>query len=338
MMQKAKKENNFSPGLSDMLKGYLPVDRFRLRKRNFYSTMAKNLKESINLIEQGVGWKEQKKCPLCGSERKKYELSKGGIEMVACLRCSLRYATKVPHDSSYIYQSPLYKQRTGSSYLRSYEYRKKRFGSERIKLIESYLGALKGKKILDVGSGCGYFLACAKEKGADCLGIELSGPVREWARKKTGLRIVATPLNELSAQEKFDAITLFDIIEHVACPLGLLRQAERHLNKRGIIVLFTPNFDSFAVMAMREESNLIFPTDHLVSFTRRSLEFACRLGGLRIIHLETCGMDIADMLAFLEEKGNFKEAAFLSKWEHQLQAVINRAGVGNHLRIVARKA
>lgn len=48
----------------------------------------------------------------------------------------------------------------------------------------------------------------------------------------------------------FDAITLFEVIEHLTDPLSLLKEMKRILKPNGVILISTGNHDSFTVRAI----------------------------------------------------------------------------------------
>jgi SAM-dependent methyltransferase len=105
------------------------------------------------------------------------------------------------------------------------------------------LAAAKGlTSVLDVGCGVGDFLDRARAVGLRTFGLELSHTAAEKARGK-GHVIFDRLLSELPTEVclgGFDLITLFQVLEHVPDPVGILRQASTHLKLGGYISIAVP--------------------------------------------------------------------------------------------------
>jgi SAM-dependent methyltransferase len=91
--------------------------------------------------------------------------------------------------------------------------------------------------VLDVGCGAGDFLLTLSAELTK-YGVEPSVEAAAAARKR-GVSILAPTLVQLSPQVGFDAITMIDVIEHVADPGDLLDQALPHLAPGGSLIIAT---------------------------------------------------------------------------------------------------
>jgi SAM-dependent methyltransferase len=91
--------------------------------------------------------------------------------------------------------------------------------------------------VLDVGCGAGDFLLTLPAELTK-YGVEPSVAAAAAARKR-GVSILAPTLVQLSPQVGFDAITMIDVIEHVADPGDLLDQALPHLAPGGSLIIAT---------------------------------------------------------------------------------------------------
>lgn len=95
--------------------------------------------------------------------------------------------------------------------------------------------------LLDVGCGDGEFLQLCRRAGWDCLGIELSEQAAIRAARK-GLKIL--PPHALEGGEEirhFDVVTLINVLETVADPLIMLRQAADLLTPKGLVIVRATN-------------------------------------------------------------------------------------------------
>ncbi len=103
--------------------------------------------------------------------------------------------------------------------------------------------------MLDIGCGGGLFLSLLKEKGADVIGIELSDSRAQYAKSKHNLDIDKHPIESDHWQKGyadfFDAVTLWDVIEHVNYPQQTLQSAVNVLKPGGLLLIDTPCRDSF---------------------------------------------------------------------------------------------
>lgn len=97
--------------------------------------------------------------------------------------------------------------------------------------------------VLDVGAGGGLFLHLAEKSGFRVFGSEPNGIRRQFARNEYGL-VLNQELVESSFWDRyagsFDAITIWDVIEHVNDPRSLLARCRDLLRPGGIILIDTP--------------------------------------------------------------------------------------------------
>ena len=109
--------------------------------------------------------------------------------------------------------------------------------------------SLKNAKVLDIGCGGGLFLSLLKQEGAEVLGIELSDSRAQYAKTKHNLEIHKRPIESEFWQKgyanHFDAVTLWDVIEHVNYPFETLQSAVNVLKEGGLLLIDTPCRDSF---------------------------------------------------------------------------------------------
>jgi SAM-dependent methyltransferase len=145
---------------------------------------------------------------------------------------------------------------------------------------------VKTGRLLDIGCGYGFFLKKMAQDGWQVEGIEVSPPGREYAEKELGLRIHAEPLEHVSLPTKrFDAVTLFYVIEHVPNPKELLVEAYRILKTGGILLLRWPH-SAPVVKAMGpfSKSYDVFHTPyHLYDFNPTNMKQLLRQVGFRDI-------------------------------------------------------
>ena len=320
-------------GYKKITENFLPINLEEMRQEGFLKENNGFFEEHHLKINSKNGWKEITRCPLCESEEKITEFSKFGVKIVGCKKCNLRYAGKIPANLSDVYDGKSYLSESVDTYAKNIEYRKERFGKERVKLIKSFLKK-ENAKLLDVGCGIGWFLEVAKVNGFEIFGQEFGKELANWTSKRLGIKIWSQPIEELNAEIKFDVITLFDVIEHVENPLQFLKSCKRLLTDEGIIVVFTPNFDSLAIQIMKEHSNLIGPSAHLVYFNEESIKTLAEKVNMDILYCKTHGIDLGDLKSYYEWLGENELSKSCVKLYPLLQPAVDAAGAGNHFRFI----
>lgn len=147
---------------------------------------------------------------------------------------------------------------------------------------------LKSGLVLDIGSGYGYFRAALEDAGYAHEGLEVSAHGRAQAREVFGQETHAALLEDCreSWPERFDAVTGFDLIEHLPDPALFLSSVHHILRPGGCLGLKTPNVDS-------PEAELFGPyyhslkREHLVLFSPASLTACVAEAGFEPISLST---------------------------------------------------
>ncbi|MDA7637792.1 class I SAM-dependent methyltransferase [Candidatus Pelagibacter sp.] len=130
--------------------------------------------------------------------------------------------------------------------------------------------------VLDVGCGWAQALLYFKEKGLDCYGFDPAKEAVDYGCKK-GLNIKHAGLEGMNVfnNKKFDIVTMFNVLEHLADPVNSINQIKEILNPKGILVIDVPNeFNDFQT-AGRDVHGLtdwwVAPPNHLNYFSKDSL-------------------------------------------------------------------
>lgn len=103
------------------------------------------------------------------------------------------------------------------------------------------------------------------------------------AREIYGLSLREATFEEMALPEdRYDAVTMVDFIEHVPQPYEAVLKARRVLAPGGLLCLVTPDIRSVAARLMGKRWWHFRPA-HLGFFTGRSLDVLMERAGLRII-------------------------------------------------------
>jgi SAM-dependent methyltransferase len=132
---------------------------------------------------------------------------------------------------------------------------------------------MQGAKLLDVGTFTGEFLEAAHELKMTVYGTELQKDAVAMANKKFPGRVMqANVYSTRFPKKNFDVITLLGLIEHVTTPDLMIERVTKLLRPGGIIMLQTPNSDSWLAHLMGKLWFPYAPVEHINLFSRQSLE------------------------------------------------------------------
>jgi len=131
-----------------------------------------------------------------------------------------------------------------------------------------------GGAVLDVGCSSGAFLWQLRERfpaSYEILGVDVSGPALDYAESR-GVPVARGNFleNEFSGERRFDAITFWAVLEHLAAPSAFLMRAASLLKPTGLCLVLVPNMNSLATRLLGARYRYILP-QHLNYFTRRTL-------------------------------------------------------------------
>ena len=137
--------------------------------------------------------------------------------------------------------------------------------SARVFLLSFFLKNFKDKNILDVGCGIGGTLKLLDKLGATTKGIEPSKNYSIFNQRVLNLDVKTAFINDYNSKKnKFDLITLFDVIEHVENPLNVMRHLKSLLKTDGTLFFTTPHIK-------RSNSSVIFQQSHIYLFSLHSI-------------------------------------------------------------------
>jgi len=173
------------------------------------------------------------------------------------------------------YQDPTYYEGDTEAGYRCYADMHKALAPHFRRRLQRLAQVLPGRgRLLDLGCADGFFLELARAEGWQVFGIEVSRPMAEEASQKLGIPIVSS-LQELPRQP-FDAITLWEVIEHLPEPVITLSQLREWLHPGGVLMLSTPNAGHWQAVRAPDRWTACRPPAHLVLFTADSLHLALK--------------------------------------------------------------
>ena len=147
-------------------------------------------------------------------------------------------------------------------------------------------------KTLDVGSGPGLFLKLVKADGGEAVGVELNARAAERSAREIGVRVEPGTIGDVSERD-FNAVTLWDLLEHVTDPKGLVAHCALRLKKGGWLFIETPNEASLldravltlAKLGINGPASTFYGLHHLVLFRRETARRLLEENGFKIVEI-----------------------------------------------------
>lgn len=224
-------------------------------------------------------------CPVCRSADSTPVLSRQGYSYFRCGECQAVYVAPMPssEEVAAFYQDPAYFAGGGESGYRDYTAMHKALAPHFHRRLRTLAERLSRRgRLLDVGCADGYFLALAQADGWEVAGVEISGPMAEEAARRLNAP-VATSLDDLPGT--YDAITLWEVVEHFPDPVAELQRLAKRLRPGGVVMLSTPNAGHWQALRAPEAWSAYRPPAHLVLFTADALKIALERAGFSSAHI-----------------------------------------------------
>ncbi len=202
-------------------------------------------------------------CPACGLERSHFAFTAAGFVHVRCSRCATLFVAELPPPERVeaTYLAPDY-----HSSAEGQELRMRAEADARAQVLRKF-GC---RDVLEVGCGPGHFLDAVRE-----LGMRVEGVDR--ARTAAGPRARGHTIHDCWLQDlapvaaRFDAVAMWEVIEHVPDPKDMLVHARKWLRPGGFLALSTPSSSGLPARALGARFPMVCPPDHLALFSRRGL-------------------------------------------------------------------
>jgi len=238
--------------------------------------------------------KKRNKCPLCNS-KKRDKIIDSNISNIdsadfkitdsqygkhwsfyKCKNCDFVYSDPSPSEN---FLNNLYSSVKDPEYEEENEGRTNNF-----KRIIKRITKLKPQKgsVLDVGAATGMFVNLLTQSGFEAEGLEPSKWAVKLAKKKYNINLIQKDFKNFKSNNKYDIITLIDILEHVSNPDNILKNAKKIMKEDGLIVIVTPDIGSILPKILKSNWWHYRPP-HINFFTKKSLKYILKKNGFEIL-------------------------------------------------------
>lgn len=257
-------------------------------------------------------------CRVCGAPTLEASLFYQGRRYQCCVRCRTGVVATLPTTARLRHHYEI-------EYPRQFPH--ERIAEPRRELFASLLDHLqtfrKPERLLDVGCGGGHLLVAAARRGCRILGVDLSHQACTAAHQASGLPVVQADSARLPWRDAcIDTVTLINVLDHTADPLGALHEAYRVLATGGHLVVRIPNaaFHRPWVRLLTALGPLVrwygwdgYPILHLFTFTAGALRYVVERAGFRILEIRNSTPAVEGSRRSHTGRGNV-----VWRWVHQV--------------------
>ncbi|MDF2438535.1 MAG: methyltransferase [Bacteroidota bacterium] len=229
-------------------------------------------------------------CPFCDSDRSRPYDSMDGFNIVKCKACGFVYTNPRP-----------YIKDLGNYYSEEYyldERHKKKYynpdgsiineendSEAGITQIENYVN--KRGKILEIGAARGGFLKELKKRGWETYGVEISESACKIAKEQNGIDLFCGSFKEYEPDFLFDAICMYQTLEHLPDPKFVLQKCFDKLKPGGLLIISVPNLRSFDLKLSKDRRRLSYDLPrHLNHFDDRFLNKHLSGLGFKVLEID----------------------------------------------------
>jgi len=226
-------------------------------------------------------------CPNCHNEIGLAYL--WNTDIVRCPQCDLGYRDRLPtfDELAQIYSDEQYFR--GRFYT---DYVADKLGAQlnlrhRLNTIRKFQNG--GDALFEAGCAHGFFLELAQASWKRVQGIDMSSEAVTYARDVLGLDVALGDFeSHPPTAGAFDAVTMWDTIEHLYDPVLAIRKSAEALRPGGILALTTGDIGAWLPRIQKKAWRLILP-QHLYYFSQRSLTWLLKNQGFDIVHVSHVG-------------------------------------------------
>ena len=284
-------------------------------------------------------------CPSCGSLEFEllqavvdHFLSKEVFDIRSCKSCGLLRTYPYPDDLDPYYESDEYlshgAQKAGL-FARAYRAAKRVNLRWKLQVIQSFH---REGHIMDYGCGTGDFLDTCAVVGYQVSGAEPSAEARSHIAPHIQDR-VSHPDHLLFKDGRYDAITLWHVLEHIPDPHSVLDRLVGHLQPNGHLFIAVPNVESFDATYFGSDWAAWDVPRHLWHFRSNDIDSMAQRLNLEVVKIKPMLLDVFYVaLLSARYQGSSKLMALVfSSWATLRVIFGGRKGCSSLLYVLKRK-
>ena len=232
-------------------------------------------------------------CPVCNSlhsrfvlKVKDHSISGDFFDIFECPQCSLRFTHNAPAGDQIgpYYQSEDYISHTNTRkglVNNLYHIVRNRTLASKFHLIKRSTGLKKGLH-LDIGAGTGAFVRYMNQHGWESEGIEPDDTARRRAQEHHQTSLMSIEVFESLKPARYDAISLWHVLEHVHDLYPYLHRIRDLLKPGGCVFIAVPNYTSYDATKYGAAWAAYDVPRHLYHFSPASMQWLLKAAAFRL--------------------------------------------------------
>ncbi len=192
--------------------------------------------------------------------------------LLKCQNCGHGWAN-LQLDHAYLqqlYAENYFKGEEYADYLADKEILQMNFGKRAKQIAQN---APAPKNMLEIGCAYGFFYEtiAQKFKGVTYKGYDISQDAIRYANQHFGPHFSAENYLEVAKHQPYDAVFMWDVIEHLSDPGAFLAKAQKECEPGAMLYLTTGDFGALLPRLQGKKWRMIHPPTHLHYFTKKSM-------------------------------------------------------------------
>lgn len=238
------------------------------------------------------------RCPACRDGRSRIAAVVRGLRFRRCHSCGSLFAERRPPDralhSLYDGEGYFARRRLGpprpwgyQDYLRDRAHIERKFDG----VLDRLERHVKPGRLLDVGAGPGFMVSRAAQRGWSARGLDVNGWAVRYARSHdVDVRPGTLADERVEGDDRFDAVTMMDLLEHVPDPGAAVAQAAKITRPGGALAVLTPDAGApLGRLLGRRWPELTRAPAHLVLFSAAGLSRLLGRHGYQVLGAHSVG-------------------------------------------------
>lgn len=279
---------------------------------------------------------EEEICPVCGSRHLKWLFHRWDVNYYMCRQCSSIFAPVAQEIiNGYLDMDEMKELRTSKTYQEEAEARRAGLWDDLLLWVKyrSYRYLNKNTKLAIMDYGNRYW--------------GLSNRLKELGTEKSYVLVdsILTDIQQTDCMDgQADIVLYINQLQHEPNPIKALKKIRSKLSDTGLLFLSTRLGSGFDVITLKGGLDNIFPYEHILLPSRKSLEPLLEQAGYELLEIVTPG--VMDMQYIMDNHERIDEDNFFARYLVEdadratvmdFQRFLQKAGLSSFAQVVARK-